>query len=587
MFEYLMPTLLLREARDSLMGRACAAAVETQIAYAGRRGVPWGMSESGYYRFDAHRNYQYRAFGVPDLGFKRGLEDDVVVAPYASLLALPFALPAVMANLHRLGDLGLMGRYGLYEAVDFTATRLDAGTTRAVVRSFMAHHQGMILTAINNLLHGEPMVRRFHADANVRTTEALLFERPAVTAPRKRTRPMPAIPRRAPARQASLDRWPARPGAGFPQAHVLSNGRYRVLVSDGGGSSDWGAVALTRGRADSTLDGPGFRVYFRDLDRTLSWSPAPGDGEMVFHAHMVERRQHAHDLSVREQVCVAPSDDVEVRLVTLTNETASARRLEMTSYAEVVIGDAAEDQRHPAFSKLFVESEYVEDLHALVFHRRPRSAREPDAWLAHMLVLPAGWARQAGYESSRECFVGRGRTVQRPGALDRAEQTGTGTTGATLDPVMALSAEIELPGHRATTVGYVVLAASSRDDVLALARHYHSLPNLEWSFEAARQRSQTEVADLALVPGDLPAAATLLSLLLYPHDALRAPAPILAKNRLGQRSLWKHAISGDVPILLVRLAAAEDSAILPSVLRAQRFWRGRGVSVPESYKIRR
>ena len=243
------------------------------------------------------------------------------------------------------------------------------------------------------------------------------------------------------------------------------------------------------------------------------------------------------------------------------------------------IGDAAEDQRHPAFSKLFVESEYVEDLHALVFHRRPRSGREPDAWLAHMLVLPAGRARQAGYESSRERFVGRGRTVRRPGALDREGQTGAGMTGATLDPVMALSAEIELPEHRATTLGYVVLAASSREDVLALARRYRSLPTLEWSFEAARQRSETEVADLALVPGDLPVAATLLSLLLYPHDALRAPATILAKNRLGQRSLWKHAISGDLPILLVRIGAAEDSAILPSVLRAQRFWRGRGVSV--------
>jgi cyclic beta-1,2-glucan synthetase len=579
MFEYLMPTLLLREGPDSLIGRACAAAVQAQIAYADRRGVPWGMSESGYYRFDAHRNHQYRAFGVPDLGFKRGLEDDVVVAPYASLLALPFALPAVMANLDRLDSLGAMGRYGLYEAIDFTAARLDAGMPCAIVRSFMAHHQAMILTAINNRLHGEPMVRHFHADPIVRTTEAFLFERPAATAPRKRTRPAPASPRPAPAARPAFEPWPARPGAGFSQAHVLSNGRYRVLVSDGGGGSDWGAVALTRWRADSTLDSAGFQLYVRDLDRKLSWSPAPGDGEMAFHAHMVERHQRVHDVSLREQVCVAPADDVEVRLVTLRNETASPRRLEVTSYAEVVIGDAAEDQRHPAFSKLFVESEYVEELHALVFHRRPRSAREPDAWLAHMLVLPAGLARHAGYESSRERFVGRGRTVQQPGALDREGQMGAGMTGATLDPIMALSAEIELPEHRATTLGYVVLAASSRDDALALARHYHSLPTLEWSFEAARQRSQTEVADLALVPGDLPAAATLLSLLLYPHDALRAPAPILAKNRLGQRSLWKHAISGDVPILLVRIEAAEDSAILPSVLRVQRFWRGRGVSV--------
>jgi cyclic beta-1,2-glucan synthetase len=580
MFEYLMPRLLLRESPDSFIGRACAAAVETQIAYAAaRRGVPWGMSESGYYRFDAQRNYQYRAFGVPDLGFKRGLEDDVVVTPYASLLALPFALPAVMANLDRLTELGLMGRYGFYEAVDFTASRLDAGTTHAIVRSFMAHHQGMILTAINNLLHGEPIVRRFHADAIVRTAEALLFERPAVTAPAKRTRLVLALPRSTPAQRASLEPWPARRDAGFPQAHVLSNGRYRVLVSNRGGGSDWGAVALTRWRADSTLDGPGFRLYLRDLDRRVSWSLAPGDGEMVFDAHMVERRQRAHDVSLREQICVAPADDVEVRLVTLRNETTSRRRLEVTSYAEVVVGDAAEDQRHPAFSKLFVESEHIEDLGALVFHRRPRSGGEPDAWLAHMMVLPGQRARQTGYESSRERFVGRGRTARRPGAFDRERSTGAGMTGATLDPIMALSAEIELPGHRTTTLGYVVLAASSREGVLALARRYRSLPNLEWSFEAARQRSEAEVADLALAPGDLPAAATLLSLLLHPHNAFRAPATTLAKNRLGQRSLWKHAISGDVPILLVRIGSVEAASLVASVLRAHRFWRGRGISV--------
>jgi cyclic beta-1,2-glucan synthetase len=579
MFEYLMPRLLLREAPDSLMGRACAAAVESQIVYAARRRVPWGMSESGYYRFDAQRNYQYRAFGVPDLGFKRGLEDDVVVTPYASLLALPFALPAVMTNLERLDSLGLMGRYGLYEAVDFTASRLDAGTTHAVVRSFMAHHQGMILTAINNRLHGDPMVRRFHADALVQTVEALLFERPAVTMPGKRTRLVLALPRPAATRRVPLVPWPARPGAGIPQAHVLSNGLYRVVVSDGGDGSDWGAVALTRWRADSTLDGPGFRLYLRDLDRRRSWSLAPGDGEMVFHAHMVERRQRGHGISLREQICVAPVDDVEVRLVTLGNETASRRRLEVTSYAEVVVGDAAEDQRHPAFGKLFVESEYIEDLDALVFHRRPRSGRAPDVWLALMLVLPGSRARRAGHESSRERFVGRGRTVRWPGAIDREGPPGAGMTGATLDPVMALSAEIELPAHRTTTLAYVVLAAGSREGALALAHRFRSLPTLEWSFEAARQRSEAEVAESALAPGELPAAATLLSLLLYPHDALRAPGTVLGDNRLGQRSLWQHAVSGDLPILLVRIGSPEETAILPSVLRVQRFWRGRGVSV--------
>ncbi|MBI2207665.1 MAG: cellobiose phosphorylase [Candidatus Rokubacteria bacterium] len=576
MFEYLMPRLLLGEAPESLVGRACAAAVETQIAYAVRRAVPWGISESGYYRFDAHRNYQYRAFGVPDLGFKRGLEEDLVVAPYASLLALPFAPSEVIANLARLDGLGLVGRYGLYEAVDFTTSRLEAGRPHAIVRSFMAHHQGMILTAIDNVLHGEPMVRRFHADPIVRTTEALLFERPATVTPAKRRRPTLETPGAAPARRPGLPPWPARPGAGLPQAHVLSNGRYRVLVSDGGDGSDWSGVALTRWRADGTLDGPGFWLYVRDLDRRRAWSLPPGDGEMVFHAHMVERHHRVEDVVLREQVCVAPTDDVEVRLLTVRNATASPRRLALTSYAEVVAGAAAEDQRHPAFSKLFVECEYVEGLHALVFHRRSRSDREPGVWLAHMLVLPAGRGRPAGYESSRERFVGRGRTPRWPSASDRV-RSDPGMTGATLDPIMSLSAEIELPGHAATTLAYVIVVARAREDVLTLLRRYRSLPTLEWTCEAARQRSEAEVADLGLAPADLPDAATLLSLLLYPHDGLRAPAAVLARNRLGQRSLWKHAISGDLPVLVVRIGSVEDTAVLPSVLRAHRFWRGRGI----------
>ena len=580
MFEYLMPTLLVRETADSLMGRACAAAVQIQIAYGGRRGVPWGMSESGYYRFDAHRNYQYRAFGVPDLGFKRGLEDDVVVAPYACVLALPFAPESVMANLGRLERLGLMGRYGLYEAVDFTASRVADGAHHAIVRSFMAHHQGMIMVAVGNLLGGAPMVRRFHADPLVQTTEALAFERPVTATPMTRARLAPERQRPTTApRRAPLEPWPARPDTGFPQAHVLSNGRYRILVSDGGGGSGWGAVALTRQQTDRTLAAPGFRLFVREPARRLAWSLVPGEGETTFHAHMVETHQRVHRVSLREQVCVAPDDDVEVRLVRLRNETASRRRFELTSYAEIVVGDAAEDRRHPAFSKLFVESEYIEDLHALLFHRRPRSGRQPDAWLVHMLVLPGGRARLAGYETARERFVGRGRTARQPAAIDGTGPLGAGATGATLDPIMALSVEVEVPGYRDTTLGFVTLAASSREGVVALARRYRSLPGLEWTFELARRHSETEVADAGLAPPDLPAAATLLSLLLCSHDARRASPATLALNHLGQRSLWKHAISGDLPILLVRIGSAEDAAVLPSVLRVQRFWRGRGVPV--------
>jgi cyclic beta-1,2-glucan synthetase len=583
MFEYLMPPLLMREGGDSLIGRGCAAAIDVQIAYGRRRRVPWGISESGYHQFDAHQNYQYRAFGVPDLGFKRGLEDDLVIAPYACVLALPFVPRAAVANLRRLEALGLAGPYGLYEAIDCTRSRLAPGAEVAVVHSFMAHHQGMILAALDNQLSASAMVRRFHAEPVVQTAEPLLFERPAEAAPVERPRFALERPATSVRRRARIEAWPAPRSAAFPQAHALSNGRYHVVVTETGSASRWGNLSLTRWRADPTLDDQGFRLYVRDLGSRDVWSSTSGGTEVGgadvrFHAHMVEIHHRVGPIALTHRVCVAPDDDVEIRHVTLTNESGARRDLEVTSYAEVVLGDAAEDHRHPAFSKLFVETEYLPDLHALLFHRRPRAGRE-SGWLLHMMVLGNRRAEPTGYESSRERFLGRGRDACEPAALGKGGRRPAGGAGATLDPIMALSGEIELPPHRQATLAYVLVAADSRDRAIALAHRYRSLHDLDWPFDLARRAAETEIADLGLGPRDMPLAQQLLSLLLYPHAALRAPADVLGRSRLGQPGLWRYAISGDLPILLVRIHEAEDAPLLPLVLRAHQLWRRRGVAV--------
>jgi cyclic beta-1,2-glucan synthetase len=578
MFEYLMPPLLMRESEDSLIGRGCIAAIEVQITYGMRRGVPWGISEGGYHQFDAHQNYQYRAFGVPDLGFQRGLEDDLVIAPYACVLALPFTPRAALANLRRLEALGLAARYGFYESVDCTRSRLPPGEERAVVHSFMAHHQGMILAALDNVLNAGAMVRRFHAEPIVQTAEPLLFERPAETAPIERPRLVLGRPAVAVRRRTRIEPWAAPRNASFPQAHVLSNGRYHATVTETGSASRWKDVSLTRWEADTTLDDRGYRLYLRDLEAGNVWSSTSGGAEVLFHAHMAEIRHRFGTISLAQRVCVAPDDAVEIRHVSLANEGDTRRRLELTSYAEVVLGDEAADRRHPAFSKLFVETEYLPELHALLFHRRPGTGREW-GWLLHMMVLGSGRAEYTGYESSRERFLGRRRGARCPAALEEAGRRRPGTVGATLDPVMALSAAIELPPHRQLMLAYLLLAADSREAAIALARRYRSLHHLEWLVELARRNAETEIVELGLTPHDLPLAQKLLSLILYPHHALRAPADVLGRNRLGQPGLWRYAISGDLPILLVRIHDTEDTPLLRFVLRVHRLWRRRGVAV--------
>ena len=597
MFEYLMPDLLARNYEGTLLDQTGQAVVQRQIAYARQEGVPWGISESGYYRFDANRNYQYRGFGVPGLGRKRGLGEDLVIAPYASLLALPVDPQAVVRNVARLTEQQMLGYYGFYEAIDCTPSRLPLGQKSAIVRSYYAHHQGMILLALTNYLQDEAIVRRFHADPRVQSVELLLQEKIPQRAPVEHlpeevvgvTRPVQP--------RAELGSWRVPTDAPLPQAHFLSNGEYSVLItSAGGGYSHWREVDLTRWRADTTLDDRGTWVYVQDRDsgdgfgtpsatQPKLWSAGyqptctpPVDQGVRFHAHQARFWRRDHDICVRTEITVPPDDDVEIRRITLTNHSGRPRRLRLTSCGEVVLAPQATDRRHPAFNKLFIESEYLPDVSALLFHRRPRSAEETPLYMAHLLTAEPGIEITGAHESDRARFLGRGRSARDPAALDDDDWL-SGTTGATLDPIMALGQEIELAPYGTAQIAYVTLAAESRKSALALARRYKSWPRIDRAFDQARSQSGRELRQLDLTAPDVEHIHQLLSVLLYPHAALRAAPETLAANSKGQSGLWPYAISGDYPILLVRISGQEEMALVRQVLRAHDYWRDRQIKI--------
>ena len=375
MFEYLMPPLLMHSYPDTLINASSSASIDQQIFYGRDKKVPWGISESGYYAFDAAMNYQYRAFGVPGLGFKRGLAEDLVISPYASVLALSFHTQAVLQNMEALQTYQMIGRYGFYEALDFTPSHLKLGQAHAIVRSYMTHHQGMIMLALVNRLQDQIMVQRFHADPNIQSMEMLLQEQLPTAAPLQFPNEE-EVSSVSPARSAiAASPWPAPLGTPMPMVHYLSNGHYGLLISNaGGGYSRWHDLALTRWRADTTLDNWGCWLYVQDRERGALWSAtrqplagAPEHEEVLFFPHMASFRRREHDITVQTEISVAPDDDVEVRRITLINESDQTRRLRLTTYGEVALGPAAADQRHPAFAKLFVESEYLVDLNALLF----------------------------------------------------------------------------------------------------------------------------------------------------------------------------------------------------------------------------
>ncbi|MBI4786241.1 MAG: cellobiose phosphorylase [Chloroflexi bacterium] len=589
MFEYLMPSLLMRSYQGTLLQQSCLAAVDHQIAYGGDQNAPWGISESGYKAFDAHENYQYRTFGVPGLGFKRDLTEDLVIAPYASLLALSLRPRAVMENIARLDKLGMLGMEGFYESVDLTPARLVPGETHAIVRSYMAHHQGMILLSLVNYLREDVMVRRFHADPLVKSVELLLQERVPFDAPLDSTQPDDGhIAHRDPSpAQAVAAPWRAPVHADAPQAHFLSNGRYGVLItSAGAGYSSWEQVDLTRWRADTTREDWGAWVYVQDKASGELWSAAfqptgaePESAEVQFYSHMAEFRRSDHGIGLTMEVTVAPDEDVEVRRVSLTNSTDRVRQIALTSYAEIILAPQAADARHPAFNKMFVESEHVSATNALLFHRRLRSMTEEPIYLAHSAIVSPGHPITGAYETDRARFLDRGRTLRAPAAL-RANGGGlSGTTGATLDPLMALGQTIELQPHASAQVSFITLASSSREKALELVRRYQEPRVIELAFVQARARAEAELRQLDLTATELEQMDQLLSVLLYPHAALRADPVTLAANRKGQSGLWAFGISGDHPILLVQMDKSEDLALVQQVLQAHAYWRNRRIKV--------
>jgi cyclic beta-1,2-glucan synthetase len=565
-----------------------------QICYGQDKQVPWGISESGYYAFDVNLNYQYRAFGVPDLGYKRDLPGELVVASYASLLGLSLQPRAVLENMTSLEQMNMLGRYGFYEALDFTKTRMPAGEKHAIVQSYMTHHQGMILLAACNYLSDDVMVQRFHSDERVQSVELLLQEKIPQNPPLEY--PHLDEPGELPegAHQVESTPWSVPVDSPIPQAHVLSQGDTTVLITNAGsGYSQWRDLALTRWRPDTTLDSWGTWIYIQDLESGALWSatcqpmgltPEEGatsefarDQDALFYPYKVEIPHSEHGISSRTGVAVSP-DGVEIRRVSILNDSDQPRLLKLTSYGEVVMAEQAEDRRHPAFNKLFIESEYLPHENALLFERRPRSPDEKPVVLIHALVIEAGRKMTSEHQSDRAQFLGRGRTTRNPVALEDVNHPVSGSTDGTLDPIFSLAQEIDLKPHQKTRVSFLTLAGASRAEALEKLSHYRTGQDIYRAFDDARARSEGELLDLGLNASAVENIQRILSALLYPTGALRPAPHLLAQNEKGQQGLWAFGISGDYPILLLRIRDGE-SPLLPEALQAYIYWRSHHMTV--------
>jgi cyclic beta-1,2-glucan synthetase len=584
MFEYLMPLLVMPTYAGTVLDETYRGVVERQIEYGRERGVPWGVSESGYYKTDAQLNYQYRAFGVPGLGFKRGLAEDLVVAPYASAMALMVEPAAACANLRRLAREGQIGPHGFFESIDYTPARLPRGKDSVTVRSYMAHHQGMTFLSLAYVLLDRPMQRRFNADAAFRATDLLLQERVP------RTPALYPHPAEVSAASESIAeatphlRVFTTPDTPAPAVQLLSNGNYHVAITNAGGSySRWRDLAVTRWHEDPTRDGWGSFCYLRDPRSGDFWSVAhqpslahPDSYEAIFSLGRAEFRRKDGDIVSHVEISVSPEDDIELRRVTLTNTGVSTRTIEVTSFAEVVLAPAAADAAHPAFSNLFVQTELVRDRQAILCTRRPRSGSERPPWMLHLMNVQGTQVGTTSYETARADFIGRGRSVVDPAAMHHAHLGDS--HGSVLDPVAAIRNTVQIEPEETVRIHLVTGVAETRTEAMTLVEKYSDRHSAERVFELSWTHNQVLLRRLDATEADTQLHERLASLVLYANPTLRAPSNVIARNRSGQSALWAYSISGDLPIVLVRIADRDHLPLARQLIQAHAYWRLKGLS---------
>ena len=582
MFEYLMPLLVMPTYENTLLDQTYKTAVKRQIEYGEQRNTPWGVSESGYNMVDASSNYQYQAFGVPGLGLKRSLEDDLVIAPYATALSLMIDPEASYQNLELLSESGFEGEYGFYEAIDYTASRLSRKQTRVIIQSFMAHHQGMSLLSLGYLLLGQLMQRRFEAEPQFQASLLLLQEHiPKTSAFFAHTTPIADFSH--PTNETEV-RTINTPDTLIPQIHLLSNGKYHAMLTNaGGGYSLWKNMAVTRWREDLTCDNWGTFCYVRDLDSGEYWSntyqPTCKKGsnyEATFSQGRVDFHNSNHDIDTHTEIVISPEDDIEIRRIHLTNRSATRRTIDLTSYAEVVLAPPASDAMQPSFSNLFVQTEVIPLQHTIICSRRPRANDQETPWMLHSIITHGSIKTEISYETDRMEFIGHGNTVANPEAMNH-EGPLSGKQGSVLDPIISIRCKFVLDPAESIIVDFITGAGDTREVCEKLIKKYQDKHHKNRVFELAWTHSQVILRQINATNADEQLFGRLASSIIFTNPALRTDPSTIIKNHKKQSDLWGYSVSGDLPIVLAQIADHNNISLIKQLIQAHTYWHLKGL----------
>ncbi len=585
MFEYFMPLLIMKNYPNTLMDVTYKSVIEGQKKYCMKKNVPWGISEAAFYDFDINSNYQYKAFGVPNVGLKRGLMDDLVISPYSSVMALQLDFKGAFDNIEQLIGIGMEGLYGLYESVDYTKSRLPKGKDKAIVKCFMVHHQGMSLMAFDNVLNGNILQNRFHKIPRVKATELLLQEKVPKTVIYNREQKIDDITD-VKLENQNIARNFDTALTEMPETHIMSNGEYSLMITNSGsGYGKKDDIMLYRWREDVTNDNKGMFFYIKNINSNEYWSssyePCKYEGEdykVTFSLDKAEFERKDGNILTHTDVIVSSEDNAEIRRISITNQSEHRREIEITSYCEITMSPYNADLVHPAFGNLFIETEYNDDLKCIIANRRSRKKEGTQNWMMQTAALDGKYIGHIQYETSRANFIGRGRDLTDPQAMDSDVQLKM-NVGSVIDPIISMRVRIGVEKGQTVKLAFTTGMANSKEKVIELAQKYNNMNNIAREFEISWTGAQIQLDYLGIKSTQANVYQIAASKILFLSTLLGDRAEYIKNIKKGQSALWPYGISGDLPIVIAVIRDYKDINVLKRILKAHEYWNIKGLKV--------
>ena len=562
-FEYLMPNINIPKYEGSLLDESCKFMIKSQIEYSKKLNLPWGISEAAFNLKDLHSNYQYKAFGIPWLGLKRGLADEMVVSSYGGFLAINDVPKEELINLKRLEKEGMYDKFGFYESIDYTPQRVEKGKTSSVVKTYMAHHQGLILLSINNLFNKDILVKRFMKNPEMEAVGILLQETMPETFIITKEKKEKVEKLKYKDYEDYMKNTYKKIDERLIRANVISNENYMVAMNQKGqGVSKYKDLYINRFKP--TEDYPqGIFFAIKNIKNKNIWSSNYSFNEnknqytISFMPDKDEQEITNGNIKTKIKTTVASNEPVEIRRLTLENEGLEEEILEVNTYFEPILSKKEQDYAHPAFNNLFLITKFDEETKSLIIKRKNREPNGKKVYLAVNLSTNSETVGDFEYEIEEEKYIGRGN-LGIPNKIKNSNPLSK-KIGLALEPIIALKRTVKIKPNTKATLDLIISVNENKEKALENIKKYKSIENVKKEFELSKARVEAQSRYLRMKGSEIELYQKLLSYIIFDNPIKSKQMENINKEtNFKQSELWKYGISGDLPIILVKIKNVND-----------------------------